>query len=110
MCPWAFCPPRIDIGVAEGHDLVFIMGPAKCRANFDDRDYPTLGPDGQPTSWSSCRIARAGARGVSLTISVNGKPLAIDTFTASADGQTLTQIGGLVGQPPKHTVVYDRQR
>jgi hypothetical protein len=84
-------------------------GGATCTANFDDRDYPTMGPDGQPTNWSTCRIARAGERSFSFTVTVNGRPFAIATHTVSEDGQTLTEVGGLVGQPPNVRIVYDRQ-
>lgn len=99
----------LEIEVAEGYDLVFTSGPAKCKANFDGRDYPTFGPDGKPTGWSTCMLSKVGERGVSFTVNVNGKPVAVDTYTVSEDGQTLTQIGGLAGRPPNHTVVYERQ-
>ena len=99
----------LEIEVADGYDLVFTSGPAECKANFDGRDYPTFGPDGKPTGWSTCRISRVGERGVSFIVNVNGKAVAVDTYTVSEDGLTLTQIGGLAGRPPNHTVVYERQ-
>jgi hypothetical protein len=40
---------------------------------------------------------------------INGRQVAITTYTASADGRTLTQTDGPVGQPSGSTVVYDRQ-
>ena len=93
----------LEVQVAEGYDLVLSQGPAKLRANFDGRDYPTSGPD-------TCRISRVGDRGFSSTVSIGGKPAAVDIFTVSADGQTLTQVGGAFAQPPTHTIVYERQR
>jgi hypothetical protein len=93
----------LELKVAEGYDLVFSQGAATCKANFDGRDYhPTAGPE-------TCRISKVGDRGFSFTVSINGKPVVVDTFTVSVDGQTLTQVGGSFGQPPNHTVVYERQ-
>src|SRR5262249_18465910 len=93
----------LELQVAEGYDLGFPQGPATLKANFDGRDYSTSGPE-------TCRIAKVGDRGFSSTVSINGKPVAVDTFTVSADGQTLSQVGGAFGQPPTHTIVYERRR
>jgi hypothetical protein len=48
-----------------------------------------------------------GDRGFSLTISINAKPVAVDTYTVSDDGRTLTDVDGSKGQP--HTIVRERQ-
>ena len=94
----------MELAVAEGYDLVVTQGPAKLKANFNGRDYhPTAGPE-------TVRISKVGSDGFSLTVSINGKPVAIDTFTVSADGQTLTQVGGAFAQPPTHTIVYERRQ
>ncbi|HZI78379.1 MAG TPA: hypothetical protein VFD69_02640 [Vicinamibacterales bacterium] len=98
----------VELAVAGGYDLVFSSGPAQCKANFDGQDHPTF-VNGKPTGWSTCMIMKAGDRGFSFTVNINGKPFAVDTYTVSEDGQTLTQIGGLVGQPPNHTVVHERE-
>jgi hypothetical protein len=97
----------LDIEVADGYDMVQRSGGAQCKANFDGRDYPIIGPNGQPSAVERCRISKVGDRGFSLTISVNGKPVAVDTYTVSADGSTLTAVGGPNGQP--HTIVHERQ-
>jgi hypothetical protein len=97
-------PMSLEVAVAEGYDLVVSQGAAKLKANFDGRDYrPEAGSE-------TVSIAKVGRDGFSMTVSINGKPVAVDTFTASADGQTLTQVGGGVGQPPNHTIVYERRR
>src|SRR5262245_11647432 len=94
----------LELAVAEGYDLVVTQGSANLKANFDGRDYhPAAGPE-------SVRISMVGSDGFSLTVSINGKPVAVDTFTVSAGGQTLTQVGGTFAQPPTHTIVYERQR
>jgi hypothetical protein len=100
----------MDLRVADGYDLVSSAGPSACKANFDGRDYPIVGPDGKPSEWETCTIAKVGDRGFSSTIKVSGKPVAIDTFMASDDGQTLTQRGGPIGQPPNYALVFERQR
>ena len=93
----------LEIDVAEGYDLVFTQDPAKLKVNVDGRDYhPTSGPE-------TVRISKVGSDGFSLTVSINGKPVVVDTFTVSADGQTLTQVGGAFAQPPSHTIVYERR-
>ena len=63
---------------------MFTQGPAKFKANFDARDYPA--PPGSET----VRISKVGGDGFSITVSINGKPVVVDTFTVSADGRTLT--------------------
>jgi hypothetical protein len=97
-------PMSLDITVAEGYDLVVSQGGGKLKANFDGRDYhPDAGPE-------MVRIDRVGSDGFSMTVSFNGKTVVADTFTVSSDGQTLTQVGGPVGEPPSHTIVYQRRR
>jgi hypothetical protein len=93
----------LELQVADGYDLLFTQGPATLKANFDGRDYSTSGPE-------TVRISKVGDRGFSSTVSINGKPVAVDTFTVSGDGQTLTQVGGAFAQPPTHTIVYERRR
>lgn len=97
-------PMSLEIAVAEDYDLVIDQGGPKLQANFDGRDYhPAAGPE-------TVRIARVGTNGFSMTVSIDGKPVAFATFTVSADGQSLTQVGGPFGQPPTHTIVYERRR
>jgi hypothetical protein len=98
----------LDIEVADGYDLVQTSGGAKCKANFDGRDYPVIDPNGHSSGFERCRISKVGTRGFSFTVIINGKPVAVDTFTVSEDGRTLTNVGGPTGQP--YTIVYQRQR
>lgn len=96
--------PPVVIEVADGYDLIFRSGGATCKANFDGRDYAVIGPNGKPSDSEACRISKVGDRAVSMAVMVNGKAAANSTYTASADGKTLTQTGTSGG-----TVVYDRQ-
>lgn len=75
----------LDIAVADGYDLVQRSGGAQCKANFDGRDYPIIDPSGQPSGFERCRIARVGDRGFSMTISINGKPVAVTTSVRDDD-------------------------
>jgi hypothetical protein len=97
----------LDIEVAEGYDLVLRSGGAQCKANFDGRDYPIIGPNGQPSVFEHCRISKVGDRGFSSTITVNGKSVAVETYTVSEDGQTLTRVGDPIGQ--RRTIAHRRQ-
>ena len=109
---WSLTPasvPSVTIEVADGYDLVFESGGAKCKANFDGRDYPIIDPTGTPSAFEACRISKLGDRVVSTAVVLNGKVAAGSTYTVSVDGQTLTQTSG-PGQPPNGmTVVYDRR-
>jgi hypothetical protein len=97
----------LDIEAGDGFDLVQSSGGAQCKANFDGRDYPIIGPTGQASEFERCRISKVGARGFSLTISINGKPVAVDAYTVSEDGRTLIMVGGPKGQP--HRIVHERR-
>lgn len=93
----------LELAAAEGYELVIRQGSATLKANFDGRDHhPTAGPE-------TVRIARVGADGFSMTVSIDGKMVAFDTFTVSADGESLTQVGGSSAQSPTHSIVYERQ-
>ena len=109
---WSLGPgsvPGMTIEVAEGYDLVFNDGGAQCKANFDGRDYPIIEPGGKASAFEACRISKEGDRAVSMTVILNGKTVAVSTYTASADGRTLTRTSG-PGQPSDGTaVVYDRR-
>lgn len=102
---------EMELRVADGYDLVQRSGGGgQCKANFDGREYAIVGPDGNPSAWETCAISRVGDRGFSSAIKISGKLVAMDTFTASEDGQTLTQRGGPIGQPPNYALVFERQR
>lgn len=100
----------MDLQASDGYDLVQRSGGSQCKADFDGRDYAIVGPDGKPSAWETCAIARVADRGFSTAIKISGKLVAVDTFTASEDGQTLTQRGGPVGQPSTYALVFERQR
>ena len=94
----------LQLQAADGYDLVWTQDPRTFRANFRSSRRPSNRRFGDHPN------ARVGAHGFSSTVSINGTPVAIDTFMVSADGRTPTHAGGVVGQRRTNTVVYERQR
>jgi hypothetical protein len=106
--PYAIAPPPTRQTVArDTRGVVDADGDGAAVHRHWVLDYPVFGPDGQ-TGVETCRISKVGERGFSMTVHVNGKQVAVNTYTVSEDGQTLTDVGGPIGQP--HTVVHERQR
>lgn len=78
-----------------------------CAAKLDGKDYPCSGPTMGP-GWTVA-VADQGASGLDMTVKNAGKPLFKVTYTVSADGKTLTEIGTATATSEKTRVVYDRQ-
>jgi len=78
-----------------------------CEAKFDGADHSCTGPT-VAAGWTIV-IAKAGARAFDMTTKRNGQTLYKTTYTASADGKTLTESGGATGVAEKIKIVYDRQ-
>jgi hypothetical protein len=74
---------------------------------FDGNDYPATGP-GMPPGLTLA-IKKTGPRSFDLVEKQNGKALFNLSFEVSADGKTLTEIGGPVGVDEKFKAIYDRQ-
>ncbi len=76
-------------------------------ARFDGKDNPVSGPtvpDGLTMA-----LKRTGPTSLEFVQKQNGKELYKATLTVSADGKTITTVGGGVGTNEKTTAVYDRQ-
>ena len=102
-------PETIELAASGADGLMFkspdfsmISG-----AQFDGKDYPVTGPT-LAAGWTLA-VRKAGERAFEMTVKQNGKPLYQMTFTASADGKTLTENGSPVGVNEKYKAVYDRQ-
>lgn len=78
-----------------------------CEAKFDSKDYPATGPT--VPAGLTLALSKTGPRSFEITEKQNGKPIVKLSFTASADGKTLTETGGAVGVTEKFKAVYDRQ-
>lgn len=87
--------------------LTFVEEKGTCTAKFDGKDYPATGPI-WPSGWT-CVIAKNGASAIDVTWKKDGKVMYKDTFTPSADGKTLTDLGGAPATTEKIKAVYDRQ-
>jgi hypothetical protein len=78
-----------------------------CEAKFDGKDYPATGPTVPPGL--TLALTKSGPRSFELNEKQNGKPIVKLSFTASADGKTLTETGGAPGSTEKFKAVYERQ-
>ncbi len=75
---------------------------------FDGKDYAPGGT--MAGSKMMLAFKKTGDRSFEMTTKVDGKPFAVDAFTASADGKTLTDVSTPVNAPQeKVTIVYDKQ-
>jgi hypothetical protein len=92
---------------ADGVKFSIVDFKLVCDAKLDGKDYPCTGPTLAP-GWTMS-VKPSGPRGLEMTDKENGKPLYQMTMTVSADGKTLTEVGGAIGTGEKMKVVYDRQ-
>lgn len=92
---------------ADGLTLTYVDQNGVCDAKLDGKDHPAAGPM-WPSGWT-CAVSRNGERAFDVTWKKDGKPLYKSTFTASADGKTLTETGGAAGTTEKIKAVFDRQ-
>jgi hypothetical protein len=101
-------PARMSITAQDnGLLLRFDDEDGECNARFDGKEVPATG-----SMWSAgwtCSIARSGAGAFDFSMQREGKLTYKSSFTASADGKTLTETGGLVGTNEKVKLVYDKQ-
>ena len=102
-------PEVIELASSGADGLSFQMPDQKlvCNAKLDGKSYPCTGPDLPPNT--SVVFKKAGANAVSADITIGGKLAYQSTYTASADGKTLTETGSAVGTTEKYKAVYDRQ-
>jgi len=95
---------------AKGTDGIVLkladMG-ATCDGKLDGKPNPATGA-AFPTGWT-CTFTKAGANGFAVAFNKDGKAMYASTFTASADGKTLTENAGAVNSKEKTRSVYDRQ-
>lgn len=80
---------------------------ASCSAKFDGKDYPVTGPT-VPAGWT-LTIKKAGPQSFEMTQKMNGKTIFVTSFSASADGKTLTEEGTASATNEKIKAVYERQ-
>lgn len=101
-------PGTLEIAAsgAEGVTLTFVEEKGSCSAKFDGKDHPATGPI-WPAGWT-CAAAKSGATALDVTWKKDGKVMFKETFTPSADGKTLTDVGAATAAE-KVTAVYDRQ-
>jgi hypothetical protein len=92
---------------ADGLTFKIVDMGLTCEAKLDEKDYPCTGPT-LAAGWT-VSFGGSGSRSLGMTIKQNGKALYKVTYTASADGKTLTETGTSTATSEKVKVVYDRQ-
>jgi len=92
---------------SDGLAIVLGNGGSVCDAKFDGKEHRATGPM-WPAGWG-CVVAKNGENGVNLAWRKDGKDMYKTSFTASADGKTLTENGSAAGVNEKFNVVYDKQ-
>ena len=80
---------------------------ATCDGKLDGKPNPATGP-AFPSGWT-CAFTKNGANGFTVAFNKDGKAMYSSTFTASADGKTLTENAGAVNSKEKTKAVYDKQ-
>lgn len=78
-----------------------------CEAKLDGKDYPCSGPM-TGAGWTIA-VTDKGPAGLAMTVKNAGKTLFNVTYTVSADGKTLTELGTAAATKENTKVVYDRQ-
>lgn len=76
-------------------------------AKFDGKDYRMTGP--QAAAKDTFSFKKSGANSFEMTEKIDGKPVYLDTYTASADGKTLTDDGSPLSAKEPTKAVFDRQ-
>jgi hypothetical protein len=79
---------------------------ATCVANFDGKEVAVDGPD-IPTGLRLA-LTRTGPNKFRLVQKLNGSLVNTSEYTVSADGKTMTEVGGAPGDPPA-TMIWERQ-
>jgi hypothetical protein len=102
-------PDIIELAASGGDGLSFKMPDQKlvCDAKLDGKSYPCTGPDLPPNT--SVVFKKAGVNSFSADITIGGRLAYQSTYTGSADGKMLTEIGSAAGTTEKYKAVYDRQ-
>jgi hypothetical protein len=74
---------------------------------FDGKDYPVM-QAGQASKFTNS-FAKGGPNSFKIQTKLNGKPFAVDVYTLSADGKTLTDETTVTATKEKTKSVFDRQ-
>jgi hypothetical protein len=102
-------PPMLEIATALPDRITLKLPGAKreCQGKFDGKEYPVL-LDGTASDRTSS-FERLGEFSFKVTNSLQGKPLYVDRFTLSEDGQTLTLDSKPVAADEPTQVIFRRQ-
>ncbi|HXJ44197.1 MAG TPA: hypothetical protein VNH18_33225 [Bryobacteraceae bacterium] len=93
---------------ASGTDGLVFKDPdmgMSCDAKLDGKDYPCTGPMLPPGFTVAMKKV---AQALDLTVKKDGKPFFKGTYTVSADGRSMTEIGEATNGGDKIKIVFDR--
>jgi hypothetical protein len=77
------------------------------KGRFDGKDYPVM-QAGQASKFTN-EFTKGGPNSLKIATKLNGKPFAVDVYTLSADGRTLTDEATVTATNEKTKSVFDRQ-
>jgi hypothetical protein len=97
---------RITMEGANGITLSYPEFQQNCAGGLDGKDY-VVKQAGQASTFTNS-FAKTG-NALTITTKLNGKPFAVDTFTLSSDGKTLTDDSTATATNEKTKSVYERQ-
>jgi hypothetical protein len=78
-----------------------------CKAAFDGKEYPVM-IGGQPSKMTNS-FTRTAPNSMKVITKMSGKEMAIDVYTVSADGKTLTDNSTATATNEETSSVFDRQ-
>ncbi len=78
-----------------------------CKASLDGKDYPVM-QSGQPSKMTNS-FSKPAPNTLKVITKMNGKEFAVDIYTLSADGKTLTDDSTATATNEKTKSVFDRQ-
>jgi hypothetical protein len=102
-------PSTLELTPSAGNGMSYKV-PAigiSCEGKLDGKDYPCSGATLAP-GWTVA-MTGAGPRVLDVLVKKDGKPFYKVTYTAGADGKSLTETGGSTATNEKVTIVYGRQ-
>jgi len=98
---------KITMQGADGMTIEVPEYQSKVKGSFDGHDHPVM-QAGQASKFTNA-FAKGGSNSFKITTKLDGKPFALDVYTLSADGKTLTDESTAIATSEKTKAVFDRQ-
>jgi len=98
---------RITTAGTTGITVESLEAQSICKASFDGKDYP-VNVAGQPSKFTNA-FTKTSPTTFTVTTKLSGKEFAVDVYTISADGKTLTDDSTATATKEKTKAVFDRR-